>query len=323
MDSEFVKLPFEFDIERLELEVNQFKESAWLPHPGKHQGNSALPLISHKGEDNDAFTGSMQETPHMQKCEYIKQIAASFGEVFGRSRFMRLAGGSEVPIHVDGIYHWHRNVRIHIPIMTNEKVIFHCGDNRINMKAGECWLFDSWRNHKVVNHSQEARVHLVLDTKGSSRFWDLVDNSLTHYLREGEYQKPKQMKYVHGKQVSILTEKYNLTPILSPGEVDGLVTDIIKEIHEYAANDPNHASIIIKQMKGFCKDWGMLFSLYGYEEKGIPKYIELLKKNRQTLLNIPFDVQLQNRQSSKTILFSRVFSAAICPIVREDFRQSL
>jgi len=321
--SEFVKLPLAFNVERLIEEVSQFEESAWQPHPGKHAGNSALPLVSYGGQDNDDFSGQMAETPHLQKCEYIRQIAASFGEVMGRSRLMRLTGGSEVPIHVDAIYHWHRHVRIHIPVITNDQVLFHCGTQTVNMKAGECWLFDAWRNHKVVNHSDETRIHLVLDTAGSSRFWDIVDNTLSHYREKGNHPPAQHLEYTPGKPVSILLEKYNLTPVLTPGEVDGLVDDIIIEMREYPANDAEQVEILVKQMHRFCRDWRMIFSVYGYEEQGTPQYLALLKKTREILLNMPFDVQLKNGQQSKTILFARVFTAAISPVVRKDFAEAL
>lgn len=323
MDSEFVKLPLKFDVERMVHEISQFGEAAWQPHPGKHPGNSALPLISYGGKNNDDFSGTMQQTPHLQKCDYIKQVSAHFGEVLGRSRLMRLAGGNEVPIHVDAIYHWHRHMRIHIPIITNEKVIFHCGGKEVNMKAGECWLFDSWRNHKVVNHSTETRIHLVLDTAGSSRFWDIIDNTLAYFRTHGDYPAPQHLDFVPGKQSPLLLEKYNLTPILSPGEVEGLIEDIIHEIRDNSVNDAQKVELLAKQMLRFCQDWRMLFSIFAYEEKGIPQYLALLKSNRETLLKMPFDVQVKNGQFSKTVLFARVFSAAICPVVRKDFAQAL
>ncbi|MEP2652306.1 MAG: aspartyl/asparaginyl beta-hydroxylase domain-containing protein [Paraglaciecola sp.] len=323
MDCEFVKLPFEFDVEQMAQEVSQFSESSWLPHPSKHIGNSALPLISYEGQDNDLFCGTMKETPHLQKCEYIRQIASSFGEVLGRSRFMRLAAGSDVPIHVDAIYHWHRHVRIHIPVITNEKVIFHCGTEKVNMKAGECWLFDSWRNHKVVNSSQETRVHLVIDTAGSSRFWDLVDSTLSYYRDNGNYPSPQYLNYVPSKQISILLEKYNITPVLSPGEIEGLIEDIIYDMRENSGNDVSKVKLLTKQMIRFCQDWRMIFSVYGYEGKGIPHYLNLLKSTQNTLSHMNFDVHVKNGQLSKTILYARVFSAAISPAVREDYEQAL
>ena len=323
MDSAFVKLPLEFDVERMVQETSQFEENVWQPHPGRHSGNSALPLISYGGQNNDDFSGRMQETPHFQKCEYLRQISSHFGEVLGRSRLMRLAGGSEVPIHVDAIYHWHRHVRIHIPVITNDQVIFHCGGQEVNMRAGECWLFDSWRNHKVVNHSQETRIHLVLDTAGSSRFWDIVENKLAYTRNNGDYPSPQRLNYIPGKQTSILLEKYNLTPVLSPGEVEGLVEDIIYEMRENQANDATNVEVLARQMLRFCQDWRMIFSIFGYEEKGIEQYLTLLKSTKKILSHMPFDVQVNNGQFSKTILFARVFSAAISPVVRQDYEFAL
>jgi len=171
LDQPFVRLPFRFDVDRLIGELSQFEEKQWMAHPNRMQGNAAIPLVSQNGEDNDEFMGQMLATPHLQRCHYMQQVMTSFGEVMARSRLMRLGGGCEVSEHVDFNYHWYSRVRIHIPITTNPQVLFYCGDKKINMQAGECWIFDSWRRHKVVNASSDNRVHLVIDTAGSSRFW--------------------------------------------------------------------------------------------------------------------------------------------------------
>jgi hypothetical protein len=324
LDAEFIKLPITFDVARLVEEVNQVDPGAWQPHPGKHPGNTALPLISFRGESNDDFHGRMEETPHLRASEYIRQVFATFGEVFGRSRLMRLAGGTEVPEHVDANYHWHRSVRIHVPIITNDQVMFHCGDECINMKAGECWVFDSWLKHRVVNHSDQDRIHLVLDTAGSSRFWDILDQSLAHFRQQGDYPPPQMVPYVPGKPAEIMVERYNLTPILAPGEVDGLVDDIIIEMKANTANQPQHMAAIAKQMQRFCKDWRMLFSVFGYQKEGMPRYIRLIKDNEAVLRQMPFDAVLEvNGQSAKTVFFARVFSAAVSPAVRQDHVMAL
>jgi hypothetical protein len=41
------------------------------------------------------------------------------------------------------------------------------------------------------------------------------------------------------------------------------------------------------------------------------------------LSRMPFDVQVKNGQQSKTILFARVFTAAISPVVRQDHERAL
>ena len=72
--------------------------------------------------------------------------------------------GAEVPMHVDLHHHWRTHIRIHIPVITDPKVLFTCGDETVHMAPGECWIFDSFRFHRVENGWTERRVHLVLDT---------------------------------------------------------------------------------------------------------------------------------------------------------------
>ena len=87
---------------------------------------------------------------------------------------MRLAPGASVPQHADINYHWFTRVRLHIPIDYPEEVRFYCGEEAVHMAAGEAWLFDNWRLHRVENPSAHERIHLVADTSGSSSFWQFV-----------------------------------------------------------------------------------------------------------------------------------------------------
>ena len=86
----------------MRAEVEAIPESDWRPHPQGNPGNSALPLISLGGNPlDDGVAGTMLPTPHLEKCEYLRQVLASFETVFGRSRLMRLEGKSEATLHVD------------------------------------------------------------------------------------------------------------------------------------------------------------------------------------------------------------------------------
>ena len=143
----------------------------WLDHPSGLAGNSAVPLVSVDGAMNHAFDGAMKPTEALLNSAYLHQVVASFGEVVARSRLMRLAPGAKVAEHVDFNYHWVSRVRIHVPIITNPAVTFYCGDESVHMAEGESWLFDSWRRHRVLNESNQARTHLVIDLAGSSRCW--------------------------------------------------------------------------------------------------------------------------------------------------------
>lgn len=242
-------------------------------------GNSAVALLSRGGGDNDDFVGAMFETPHLKQCPYIRQVMASFGEVFGRSRLMKLAAGSEVSLHVDLNYHWYTRVRIHIPVITNPDVIFYCGDEQINMRAGESWIFNAWRRHRVFNGGDEDRVHLVLDTSGSSRFWHTV-GQMSDLDREADqdliYQMITKVPYREGGSADIRAERYNIAPIMSPGEIDALVRELIEDFERADENNPDRIVQYKSLLTDFAKDWRELWLLYGYQRQGWPLYEALI-----------------------------------------------
>jgi len=54
-------------------------------------------------------------------------------------------------------------VRLHIPITTSPLVSFFVNGERIAMRPGECWYINANLPHKVHNHAETDRVHLVID----------------------------------------------------------------------------------------------------------------------------------------------------------------
>ena len=237
--TEFIRLPYLFDVERLSHEVLAFDPSEWLPHVQDYAGNTSIPLISVNGGMNDEFNGPMKPTEMLERSPYIKQVLASFDEVFGRSRLMGLAAHCNVPEHRDVNYHWYNRVRIHIPVITHPSVLFYCGDKQVHMAAGEAWIFDSWKRHHVENNWEQQRVHLVIDTSGSARFWETVDASewrCAKVCNKPANIKDRYLAYEEGKQVTILTENFNAPLVMHPGEIDALIADIIYDMRAFRGN---------------------------------------------------------------------------------------
>ena len=278
----FIRLPFRFDAEKLVEELGQFGEAHWMPHPSGMHGNSALPLISSGGGDNDSFEGEKQPTPHLRRCPYMQQAMAGFGEVLSRSRLMKLDAGAEVSLHVDFNYHWFSRVRIHIPIVTSPAVIFHCGPEKLHMAAGECWIFDSWRRHRVVNGSAYDRVHLVIDLCGSSRFWRMVrsaeaDDAATLAA------VARWVAFDSEKSVDLRLERFASLPVMAPGECTALVEDLIADFSQNPANDAQLVRDYSALLRDFVHDWRELWLLYGQEPEGVVHYRALIEATRARL----------------------------------------
>ena len=314
----FIRLPFRFDAEQLAREVDRLPASTWMAHPSSLPGNSAVALISSGGGDNDSFEGEKKPTPHLGGCEYLRQVMASFGEVLSRSRLMKLDAGAEVSLHVDFNYHWFSRVRVHIPIITNESVIFHCGPEQLHMRAGECWIFDSWRRHRVVNPSTRDRIHLVIDMAGSSRFWGLVRRVENH----DPLQTGAQARFVAfepGKAVDIRTERFASLPVMAPGECTALVEDLIADFSANPGNDPHLVAVYAALMRDFSADWREAWLLYGHRADGLAHYRALIETTRGRLHpNRRALTASSNGIGVNAIFAQRVLNAALAPDASVD-----
>lgn len=270
----FFRLPIRFDVQRLNAEVAALQTAAWVPHPNGIAGNSALRLISADGGENDDVDGIMRPTPHLLASPYLRQVLASFGVVWSRSRLMQLAPHANVPEHADINYHWHYRVRLHIPVITRPEVRFTCGGETVHMRAGEAWLFDNWRRHDVVNGSDSPRVHLVADTMGNSQFWQLVSQGATQL-------EPREHRYDPALDSLIPpAEQTRLDPVMHPAEVDLLLLDLRAEL---TAPAPHAARVAPYQslLDSFRSDWRQIYSIHGGADSGWAQYAAAREKLRE------------------------------------------
>ena len=286
----FFRLPLRFDAARLEQEVRALPESAWNKHPTDYEGNSSVRLISVDGGENDGVGGRMRATRHLQASPYLQQVLGTFGVVWSRSRLMRLAPGQVVPEHADINYHWFSRVRVHIPIVTRPEVRFHCGDATVHMAAGESWIFDNWRRHRVENQSDHERIHLVADTTGSAAFWRMVGNA----ARSEAIQVP----FVPGRAMPVLTEQNEGPAVLPPAEVDLLIGDLAGELEV----DPEHAAAPARMdalrlmLHDFCREWRQLWLLAGHSAEGRPQFAQLIEQTRRNAGVLAEGIRMRTNQ---------------------------
>jgi hypothetical protein len=316
LDRPFLQLPFLFDTEVLTAEVDRLVPENWLAHPSGLSGNTAVPLVSINGEPRDGFDGPMAATAVLQRSPYLLQVVSSFGEVVARSRLMRLAPGAEVQEHVDFNYHWYSRVRIHVPIVTEPTVRFFCGAEEVHMAAGEAWLFDSWRRHRVVNGSAKHRIHLVVDIAGSARFWGMV----RRVQRADTVEAPQRLAFDESRESELRVERFPAAPIMAPGEMAAIVSELMSDCSANPNNNAEELEYYHDLLFDLVHDWRNHWSLYGFMEDGVSGYQALLKRTQAGLRPDPRVLVTQsNKVGINPIINQRLLAAALKPQRSKEF----
>lgn len=87
-----------------------------------------------------------------------------------RAMLVNLPAGKAIGEHVDVGTSLTECHRLHIPIITNDKVLFSVGDETIRMQVGEIWeINNSGQRHSVRNLGANNRVHLIIDWRTHER----------------------------------------------------------------------------------------------------------------------------------------------------------
>ena len=304
----------------MQKEVKSIPESAWLPHHEGFKGNYSIPLVSVDGKINNAFKGAMAPTEYLKNSAYLQQVIGSFNEVVGRSRLMALGPGCQVPKHSDINYHWYKRIRIHIPIVTDPKVIFHCADKQVHMQAGEAWIFDSWKCHQVHNDSNVMRIHLVIDICGSPTFWEQAKFGKVPWISQThDLAKPKFIHYIEGKQTNISCEKFNVPLVMSPGEVDGLVGDLLRDVTCVSSNQPEHLHEFVQKVENFSYAWRCLWTLHGLNESGWRAYHDLRKKAFESVRHLDAKLYLKNETQAVRMFLNCIIDPALNVEVKDSY----
>lgn len=303
----FIQLPVMFDAAALAAEVLAIPAACWRGHPSGLAGNSALTLITANGNpDDESLSGPMKATPSLLACPYLMQVLHALGATWGRSRLMRLSGQAEVTPHVDLNYYWRERMRVHVPITTTPSVRFQCGNAEIHMAEGECWLFDTWRKHRVLNEGNDERIHLVADTVGGEGFWDLVGGGRTPGLAPQSWQ-PRLVLPDPSARPALDLESFNLPKVMTPWEVREHIVFLLSD----ALPDGNLAAIH-QALLLFSRRWQGLWSCHGDGGDGWPRYRDLLERTSADLLARGIDkIDLRNETGLWDTLRAQVLDVAL------------
>ncbi len=293
LDTPFYKLPLRFDPAKLAEEVGRFAEADWRPHPQGHKGNSAIPLVAADGDPaSDAVRGPMRPTPALARCPYLRQVLASLDTVLGRTRLMRIVGHGEATPHVDTNYYWLHHVRVHVPAVTTPGVRFVCDGHDVHMAAGECWIFDTWRTHNVINPADASRIHLVADTVGSEAFWDTLAGAERPFDPHPRPAPVRSVPFVPTADPPLEFERFNFPVVMSPWEQECMVADLLEQALSGEAAEG--AVPVQRLLVRFNRHWRSLWAAHADTPSGWPAFAAALQRVQQELTPLQGKLKLPN-----------------------------
>jgi hypothetical protein len=171
--------PIHFDVERMKADLERLQNSeAWLSHydHALSQGWGAILLKSKNGDVSGPQSqypswdfADYRRTQYVDQLPYFRELMDELKCPQGRMRIMRLAPGLVINIHRDvgaevGCLAF-KQVRLHVPIVTNDRVTFFVGGEKVRMQPGHLYYVNFSKRHYVRNDGNEARTHLVMDLK--------------------------------------------------------------------------------------------------------------------------------------------------------------
>ena len=167
-----LRLPLDFDRARLRRDLDRVEPEAWVAHfnADYYEGEwSGVALRAVDGLASQIYpdpmaSGRYVDTPVLTQSSYFPTVLAAFECPLNSVRLLKLAARSSIREHRDyQLSHTHGEVRVHVPIVTNDDVAFYLDGEPLPMGEGEAWYLDLELPHRVDNRSDQDRVHLVID----------------------------------------------------------------------------------------------------------------------------------------------------------------
>lgn len=128
----------------------------------RHSHPTKLPAL-------EMFAGHLVPALEMAAAHYEQNppgdsLVEQFGlGYFVRATLVRLKAGGEIAPHQDNNFSLVHSHRLHLPVITNDKVTFSVGKEMQHLPAGALVEINNRRMHAVRNDGDEDRVHVILD----------------------------------------------------------------------------------------------------------------------------------------------------------------
>lgn len=166
------KLPLDFDPVRLKADLARLQPGEWVPHfnTSYYEGDwSGIALRAVGGRAGQLYpdptaAAAFADTPILARCPYFRDVLAAFHCPLTSVRLLKLAARSSIREHSDYKLGFEDGeMRVHVPVVTNLDVAFFLAGDQVIMREGEAWYLNLNLRHRVENHSDTDRIHLVID----------------------------------------------------------------------------------------------------------------------------------------------------------------
>jgi len=162
----------------------------------------------------------------------------------------------------------------------------------------------------VANRGKEMRVHLVLDTVGSGRIWDLIQaanaGSMDAVLIKPGETQPRPLDF----------EQVNAPLIMSPWEMKNHIAYITDWTDDQPGRDE-----ILTALDRFVMAWSGTWARYAVSDAGLPFYVQHLGEVRAALADLATgEVRMRNGRPLLSSIDQFILVNAIAPAILQKLQ---
>lgn len=301
----FVRLPMQFDAERLADEIAVFAEDAWKRKALQAPDEYELSLVAVHGDPgSEATSGPMRPTAYLARCPCLMQVLASMDAVWGRTRLVKSKDRLGIERRADTSYYSVTHASMHVPIATHSGVRFLCDGAEIHMGAGECWVVDTWRDQRIVVDQSGERVHLVADTVGSDTFRTLLNKGCSPHRVSPDWAP--EIVSPSPQPVDLRFESVNVPVVMTPWELREHVGLLLAETRPHPK-----FGVARDALNQFLASWHVLWTHYGLDMRGRGLYRNALGNLEGFMEREASELRLGNRAAFLSALRSLVLEKAL------------
>jgi aspartyl/asparaginyl beta-hydroxylase len=189
-----VRLPVAVDVEIIRAEVSALSPGLWGTTGGRVGVHSAAEALFLRGYAPAEGNRPIQDRPALNRLPYIRSILQHVIPASPlRALLARLPAGATISPHVDQGSYFHKSLRLHVPIETNDQVWMLCNGQTYQMRPGEIWALNNVSQHAVWNdHPFLSRTHLICDFLPADELVSLVyrgDRDLGQPVRRSDAKR--------------------------------------------------------------------------------------------------------------------------------------